>query len=400
MRHGKGFSSKDVNMCMAYKAATWFGLTDAAPTVNVTAPTNGATVSGTTTVTATASDDVAVTQVQFFIDSVSIGTDTTSPYSASWDTTTVANGSHAIKAVASDGSGHTGTDNDTSVTVSNGGGGGDTTPPTVNVTAPANGATVSGTTTVTATASDNVGVTQVQFFIDGASIGTDTTSPYSASWDTTTVANGSHAIKAVASDAATNTGTDNDTSATVSNGSPTTVTFNDVDANDGYVKANTDGTSPEVGTLESSTGLGMGKSTAVPYKHMRTLLSFDTSSIPDGATITRAYITVQHMLTGGNAWSDPAGNTLVIDVKNGCLGATCTIATDDWAATPTASAVATIAQFSSGSKTSTDFGSAGLGALNKTGTTQLKLRFSQFQTGFNYVTIQPGATETLTVVYQ
>ena len=64
----------------------------------------------------------------------------------------------------------------------------DTTAPTVSLTAPANGATVSGTVTLTATASDNVGVAGVQFLVDGNPLGAeDTTSPYSVSWNTTTV---------------------------------------------------------------------------------------------------------------------------------------------------------------------------------------------------------------------
>src|SRR6185369_5693692 len=69
----------------------------------------------------------------------------------------------------------------------------DTTPPTVSVTAPSNGATVSSSTSVTATASDNVGVAGVQFKLDGSNLGAeDTSSPYSISWDTTATLNGSH----------------------------------------------------------------------------------------------------------------------------------------------------------------------------------------------------------------
>lgn len=103
------------------------------------------------------------------------------------------------------------------------GGGGDTTPPTVNITAPAGGATVSGTaTTVSANASDNVGVVGVQFKLDGANLGTeDTTSPYSITWNTTTASNGSHALTAVARDAASLSTTSADVTVTVSNtGSP------------------------------------------------------------------------------------------------------------------------------------------------------------------------------------
>ncbi|MCU1245747.1 MAG: hypothetical protein JWN02_1657 [Acidobacteria bacterium] len=98
-----------------------------------------------------------------------------------------------------------------------GGGGGDTTPPTVSITSPANGATVSGTISVNATASDNVGVTKVEFYLDGTLKSTDTTSPYSWSFDTTTVSNGSHSLTAKAYDAALNSTTSTAVSVTVNN---------------------------------------------------------------------------------------------------------------------------------------------------------------------------------------
>ena len=96
-------------------------------------------------------------------------------------------------------------------------GGGDTTPPTTSITAPANGATVSGTTNVTASASDNVGVTKVEFYLDGALTSTSTTSPYSWSWATTGSANGSHTLQSKAYDAAGNTGSSTTITVTVSN---------------------------------------------------------------------------------------------------------------------------------------------------------------------------------------
>ena len=68
------------------------------------------------------------------------------------------------------------------------------------------GASVSGTVTLSATASDNVGVTGVQFYVDNGTtpLATDTSSPYSASWNTTTVTNGTHTLTAKARDAAGN----------------------------------------------------------------------------------------------------------------------------------------------------------------------------------------------------
>ena len=94
---------------------------------------------------------------------------------------------------------------------------GDTTSPTTSITSPANGATVSGTVTVSANASDNVGVTRVELFVDGSLTGTDTSSPYQIAWNTTTATNGGHSLQTRAYDAAANVGTSGAVSVTVSN---------------------------------------------------------------------------------------------------------------------------------------------------------------------------------------
>ena len=93
---------------------------------------------------------------------------------------------------ASDAAGNATTANPVTVTVSNGGGA-DTTPPTVTMTAPVDGAMVTGAAVpVSANAADNVGVASVQFMLDGSTLGApDTSAPYSTTWDSTTVANGS-----------------------------------------------------------------------------------------------------------------------------------------------------------------------------------------------------------------
>lgn len=276
-----------------------------------------------------------------------------------------------------------------------GGGGtpGDTTAPTVDVTAPAAGSTVSGTVSITASASDDVGVSQVEFYVDGALVGSDASAPYSFSWNTASVANGTHALKARALDAAGNAGEDNDTSVTVSNSTSTTVTYGSIAAEDGYVKANADGTQPALGTYAN---LAVGRGTDA--KHNRALLSFDTSGLPDTATITRAYVTVTYSSASGDPWANPAGNTLVVDVKTGTFGAAGT-ETTDYSAAATASAVASIAKFTSGAKSSSDFTSSGLSAVNRTGRTQLRLRFSQNPSATAYVFVQEGANAKLTVVY-
>ncbi len=96
----------------------------------------------------------------------------------------------------------------------------DTTPPSVSITSPASSATVSGTTSITANASDNVGVAGVEFRVDTVSIGPeDTTSPYSISWNTTSVSNGFHTITAIARDTSGNTVTSANIVVNVSNSS-------------------------------------------------------------------------------------------------------------------------------------------------------------------------------------
>ncbi|HEX7456248.1 MAG TPA: Ig-like domain-containing protein, partial [Candidatus Nanoarchaeia archaeon] len=106
-----------------------------------------------------------------------------------------------------------------------GGGGGDTQDPTVSITSPTNGATVSGTVNITASAADDVGVTRVEFYVDGSLKSTDTSSPYSYSWDSTTVIDGSHALSAKAYDAANKVGTSPTVTVTVANSGAQTLTF-------------------------------------------------------------------------------------------------------------------------------------------------------------------------------
>ena len=98
----------------------------------------------------------------------------------------------------------------------------DATAPTVSLTAPAANATIAGTVTVSASASDNVGVASVQFLLDGANLGTaDSTSPYSVSWNTTTATNGTHRLQGRATDISGNTATTTDRFITVDNQAPT-----------------------------------------------------------------------------------------------------------------------------------------------------------------------------------
>jgi hypothetical protein len=207
--------------------------------VNMTAPASGSIVSGTIPVSASVTiiGLLTVGGVQFKLDGTNLGSeDTSAPYSVPWNTTGVANGSHTLTAVARAVLGLQFTSAPVTVTVSNGPPP-DTTPPSVSIASPGNGATVSATVTVSASASDNVGVAGVQFRLDGADLGSeDTSAPYSVSWNTTGAANGSHTLTAVARDAAGNQTTSTAVTVTVSNNAPPppTTRFEETDPSIAY----------------------------------------------------------------------------------------------------------------------------------------------------------------------
>lgn len=94
---------------------------------------------------------------------------------------------------------------------------GDMTMPQVALSAPANGATVSGPVTIAATASDNLGVAKVEFFVNGTLVGTDTTAPYSVVWNAGTFSDGSYVLSARATDVGGNLRTSASRTVEVSN---------------------------------------------------------------------------------------------------------------------------------------------------------------------------------------
>lgn len=97
-------------------------------------------------------------------------------------------------------------------------GGADTISPTVSITAPVNNAIIARTVTISASASDNVGVAGVQFRLDGVNLGTEIlTAPYQMSWNTAVVSNGLHTLSALVRDAAGNQTVSANTSVTVKN---------------------------------------------------------------------------------------------------------------------------------------------------------------------------------------
>ncbi|MBT1071818.1 DUF4082 domain-containing protein [Pelotalea chapellei] len=172
-----------------------------APTVAITAPAAGSTATGTMSVTATATDNVGVSKVEFYVNGSLALTDTTTPYVYSWNTTALANGSYTLMAKAYDAAGNVGQSANVVVSVAK-----DTTAPTVVLTSPGTSTTVSGSVAIKASASDNIGISKVEFYDNGVLLNATNVSPYSYNWNTALSANGSHTLHVKAYDAAGNVG--------------------------------------------------------------------------------------------------------------------------------------------------------------------------------------------------
>jgi hypothetical protein len=134
----------------------------------------------------------------------------------------------------------------------------DATAPAVSITAPTGG-NVSGTVNVTANATDAIGVSGVQFRLDGAALGAeDTSSPYSVSWNTLTATNGSHNLTAVARDAAGNTTTSATVAVTVANTATGLVTELGFDEPSGTIATDSSGAGNQ-GTISGATRSAAGR---------------------------------------------------------------------------------------------------------------------------------------------
>src|SRR5215217_7505440 len=123
---------------------------------------------------------------------------TAAPWSIAWNTrASMTNGTKTLTAKAFDAVGNVTTSAVRTVTVNN-----DWVSPTVNITSPANGSTISGQTQVAVTATDNRAVTRVELLVDWVQVQTQTTAPYVFTLDGTTLAPGVHGLSARAFDAA------------------------------------------------------------------------------------------------------------------------------------------------------------------------------------------------------
>ncbi len=172
------------------------------PTVSLSAPATANTGVAVALTANAADSDGRVLRVDFFDGPTSLGQATTAPFMFNW--TPAAAGTRSLTARATDDSGASTTSAAVSVTVSTPTA--DAQAPTVALSVPSNfAAGITGTLAVNATATDNVGVAQVEFQIDGVAIGmADATAPYGATLDTNAHASGQHVLRARARDAAGN----------------------------------------------------------------------------------------------------------------------------------------------------------------------------------------------------
>jgi len=137
---------------------------NAAPIVTITSPSSGVTLSGAINFAATATDDVGVASVSFYVNNNLITTDTSAPYSTTINTTGYSNGSYVLKAVASDGT----TNSASSITVVFSNTTIDTTAPTISITDPIDNpyTLVNSSLNISVAATDDVGVDHIEFYFN------------------------------------------------------------------------------------------------------------------------------------------------------------------------------------------------------------------------------------------
>lgn len=169
---------------------------NAAPTVSLTAPAEGASFALPTPVAfaATATDsDGSIAKVEFYAGATKVGEDMTAPYTFDW---TAISGSYALTAIAEDSQGARTTSATVNVTVTNPA----NIAPSVSITSPANGfSTENSSLTIAATAADTDGsITKVEFYQGATLLGQDSTAPYAFAWTGITV--GTYSLTAVATD--------------------------------------------------------------------------------------------------------------------------------------------------------------------------------------------------------
>ncbi len=171
--------------------------------VALASPTNGAKLLGNVKLSAQVNDAPRVALVRFTVDDVEIGEAQLAPYELTWDTRTHPDGARRLRAGVLDAAGNTTWSQEITVELTNNAP--DTTKPTVTILSPQPGP-LSGMITVLADATDDRGVTQVTFSVDGAPFASLVEPPWQAEFDASAFSGGNHVLAVTALDAAGNEG--------------------------------------------------------------------------------------------------------------------------------------------------------------------------------------------------
>jgi hypothetical protein len=208
------------------------------------------------------------------------------------------------------------------VWVTQGSGGGDTTPPTVSASVSGS----SGTISLSATASDNIGVSRVDFLVDGALKGSDTSSPYALALDSTSLSNGTHSLVARASDAAGNSRDSTAVSFSVNNSGGGTAVQRIV--NGGFESGASSWTATS-GVITSDSGAaahgGSWKAWLNGYGSAHTDTVYQSVTIP--AAATQATLSFWLDVTTSETSTTQAWDTLTVELRNASNAVVATLAT-------------------------------------------------------------------------
>ncbi|MEX2193394.1 MAG: Ig-like domain-containing protein [Nitrosarchaeum sp.] len=172
------------------------------PSVQITSPFDGQVISNPFDVLVDASDNMQITRIEFYVDDILKGQDSTFPYSISLNPSDLGFGTHQIRAIAVDGNNNTAEDT-VSINVLV-----DTISPSVNITSPSDGKAVSGKTLITISAFDSSGISKIEIYVDGNLVTILTTSPYEYMWNTRSLSFGVHTVMVKAFDINGNSATD------------------------------------------------------------------------------------------------------------------------------------------------------------------------------------------------
>src|SRR5467141_321438 len=200
----------------------------------------------------------------------------------------------------------------------------DTTPPTVSITSPAANATISGTATLNANASDDVAVASVQFKVDSANTGAAiTAAPYSYALNTTALSDGNHILRAVATDTSGNTTTSAGVAVKVNNATPGP-SITSLNPTSGLVGTSVTVVGANFGATQGTSTVTFNGIAGTPTSWSATSI---TAPVPAGATSGNVVVTVGGVASNGVSFTVtvPAPSIASLNPTSGLVGTSVTI---------------------------------------------------------------------------